>query len=78
MRGIGTVVLRTADGARRMLGRIPFAIGSAYPVSAPFLLPRWARAALKHGGRLRTQAVFDALEGNGTQDRAERTVLLHA
>jgi hypothetical protein len=74
----GIVVLRTTGGSQRTLGRVPFAVAGSDATSAPMQLPRWARASLRHGKRVRTLLTFHTLEGNGTTDTAERAVLLHA
>jgi hypothetical protein len=74
----GTLVLRATGGSRRSLGRVPFALSGSYPASALLRLPRWARAILAHGRTVRTLFTFNALEGNGTSETAERTVRLHA
>jgi hypothetical protein len=74
----GTVVLSTTGGSRRTLGRVPFAIYGSYVASAPLHLSRWSRAILRHGKPVRTLLTFHVLEGNGTTDTAQRTVLLHA
>jgi hypothetical protein len=73
----GVVVLRTAGRAHRVLARMAVALGWSQVESAPVLLPRWARAQLKHGGRLRTHLVLDVSTGDGSTARVQRTVLLH-
>jgi hypothetical protein len=73
----GVVVVRTTGKAQRVLARVEFALGGSRVESAPVLLSRWARAQLKHGGRLRMQFVLDVSAGDGSTARAQRTVLLH-